>query len=137
MKKSITIVLILAIFVVVVVVMLFPDGKENADIKHDSRDTTASETIRHVADPQDYSTANSNQQIQNKPAQPYKGQQLEPEIEAAINELVNTSHEGLVEVETNQGVSVDLKGRFRTAPVATINEKGELVVQDYTSAPGR
>lgn len=135
MKKSITIVLILAIFVAVY--MLFPDGKENIDIKHTSRDTSPSESTARVAVPQDESTSNNNQEIQNESTRSYKSQQLEPEIENAVNELVNTSHEGLVEEETDNGVRIDLKGRFRTAPVATIDDKGQIVVQDYTSAPGK
>ena len=60
---------------------------------------------------------------------------LEPEIRAAVKELVNTSHEGLVEKETQNGVEMNLRGRFRTAPVATVNEQGEVTVRDYTSAP--
>lgn len=135
MKKSIIIVLILAIFVAVY--LLFPGGKENAGIKPASRDASTSESTEYVTDPQDYLPSNNNQTTPNEPTRPYKGQQLEPEIENALNELVNTSHEGLVEVKTDKGVSIDLKGRFRTAPVATIDEKGEIVVQDYTSAPGR
>ena len=147
MKKGITFVLILAIFVVVY--MLFSGDRENADIKrasHDidvsrdisaSSDTGISESTTHVADPQDYSVSNNNQKTQNEHTQSYKGQHLEPEIEAAVNELVNTSHEGLVEEKTDQGVGIDLKGRFRTAPVATIDDKGRIVVQDYTSAPGK
>lgn len=77
-------------------------------------------------------------------AQPIKKQpllvtekELEPEIREAVNTLVNTSSEGLVEEQTNKGINVDLQGRFRTAPVATINEKGEVEIQDYTSPPGK
>jgi len=66
---------------------------------------------------------------------PAKDKPLEPEIRAAVKELVNTSHEGLVEKKTQNGVEMDLQGRFRTAPVATINEQGEVTVRDYTSAP--
>ena len=147
MKKSITFVLILAIFVAVY--MLFPGDREDVDINrasHDigvsrdtgtSSDTGVSESTTHVADPQDYPVSNNHQKTQNEHAQAYQGQHLEPEIEAAVNELVNTSHEGLVEEKTDQGVSIDLKGRFRTAPVATIDDEGRIVVQDYTSAPGR
>ena len=135
MKKSIAIVLVIA--AIVVAYVQFSVDKENTDIKHVLRDTGITESTALEEGPQDVSASNNNQKTQNEPTQSYKGQQLEPEIEKAVNELVNTSHEGLVEVKTDQGVSVDLKGRFRTAPVATINEKGELIVQDYTSAPGR
>lgn len=69
--------------------------------------------------------------LQAKP----EGKPLEPEIRAALEELVNTSHEGLVEQKTANGVEMNLRGRFRTAPVATVNEQGEVTVRDYTSAP--
>jgi predicted naringenin-chalcone synthase len=62
---------------------------------------------------------------------------LEPEIRDSLRELVDTSHDGLVEEKTDRGVEVNLKGKFRTAPVATINEDGELTVRDYTSPPAR
>lgn len=69
--------------------------------------------------------------------QPQSGidKRLEPEIRDAVIEHVNTSHEGLVEEETDQGVEMKLQGRFRTAPVATVDEKGEVIVRDYTAPP--
>ena len=60
---------------------------------------------------------------------------LEPEIQKALEVMVNTSSEGLVEEKTDNGVRVDLQGRFQTVPVATINEAGELEIQDYNSVP--
>jgi len=72
----------------------------------------------------------NNQQRSHKQEKP-----LEPEIHEAVRQLVNTSHEGLVEEQRADGVEVNLKGRFRAAPVATINEQGEVTVRDYTSAP--
>ena len=74
-------------------------------------------------------------QAANSHAAPAKGKPLEPAIRDAVRELVNTSHEGLVEEKTDKGVEVKLKGRFKTAPVATINEKGEVTVRDYTTPP--
>ena len=68
-------------------------------------------------------------------ANPDKRKPLEPAIQNALRELVNTSHEGLVEEKTSKGVEMKLKGRFRTAPVATIEEDGAITVRDYTSAP--
>ncbi|MDT8281916.1 MAG: hypothetical protein RQ982_03785 [Gammaproteobacteria bacterium] len=64
------------------------------------------------------------------------GKPLEPGIRDAVRELVNTSHEGLVEEKTDNGVVMKLNGRFRTAPVATVDENGEVTVRDYTSPPG-
>ena len=135
MKKNITIAFILAAFVAVT--MWFSVGTENVGQKQALRETDISQSTERSAESQDYSASNINQKTQNKAIQSYGDQQLEPEIEAAVNELVSTSHEGLVEVKTDKGVGVDLKGRFRSAPVATIDEDGQVVVRDYTSAPGR
>ena len=60
---------------------------------------------------------------------------LEPEIRARLDKLLNTSSEGLVEEEIYGAVRLDLRGRFRTVPVATINEKGEVEITDYTHHP--
>jgi len=60
---------------------------------------------------------------------------LEPEIQNELNNLINTSSEGLKEVKTEDGVMVDLGNHFRTAPVAKFDESGEVVVQDYVSPP--
>jgi len=135
MKKNITIALILA--ALLVVYLLFPDGKEKVDTKQALRDMDISKSTAHGAGSQNYSASSDQQEVQNETIRSYDSQQLEPEIEAAVNELVSTSHEGLVEVKTDKGVGVDLKGRFRSAPVATIDDDGQVVVRDYTSAPGR
>jgi hypothetical protein len=60
---------------------------------------------------------------------------LEPEIRVRLEKLLDTSSEGLVEEEINGAVRLDLRGRFRTVPVATINEKGEVEITDYTHLP--
>lgn len=65
----------------------------------------------------------------------YKSKPLEPAIHNTVRELVNTSHEGLVEEKTSKGVGMKLKGRFRTVPVATIEEDGTITIRDYTSVP--
>lgn len=135
MKRTITIAFILAVFVAVT--LWFSGGTENVGSKQVLRNTDTSPSTEHGAESQNYSASNFNQKTQNKSIRPDDDQQLEPEIEAAVNELVNTSHEGLVEVKTDQGVGIDLKGRFRSAPVATIDDEGQVVVRDYTSAPGR
>jgi hypothetical protein len=80
-------------------------------------------------------TSNPANQATNGHATPAKGKPLEPAIRDAVRGLVNTSHEGLVEEKTDKGVEMKLRGRFRTAPVATINEKGEVTVRDYTAPP--
>jgi len=143
MKKSVTIVLILAIFVAVY--MFFPHGEKNVEIKHITHDAVSEpeaisqteEPLSQVENPQGNPISTDTQKIQNAKVKYINGQRLEPEIEKAIGELVITSHEGLVEEETDNGIKVDLKGRFRTAPVATIDDKGQIIVQDYTSSPGR
>jgi len=60
---------------------------------------------------------------------------LEPEIREALGRILNTSSEGLVEVTTDKGTSVDLQGRFQTAPVATIDEHGKATIVDYSTLP--
>lgn len=61
---------------------------------------------------------------------------LEPAIKKKLRELVNTSHDGLIEQKTDKGVEINLQGRFRTAPVATIDDEGKITIRDYTSPPG-
>ncbi|HHJ17823.1 MAG TPA: hypothetical protein ENJ80_14115 [Gammaproteobacteria bacterium] len=60
---------------------------------------------------------------------------LEPEIRAALGDILNTSSEGLVEETRNGVTSVDLQGRFQTAPVATIDENGNIQITDYSHLP--
>lgn len=62
---------------------------------------------------------------------------LEPAIRDAVRELVDTSHDGLVVEKTANGDKLNLNGKFRTAPVATIDENGELTVRDYTAPPAK
>ena len=64
-----------------------------------------------------------------------EGRQLEPEIQHALEEMTNTSSEGLVEVKSKDGYEVNLQGRFRSVPVAGTDESGEVEVRDYMSAP--
>jgi hypothetical protein len=60
---------------------------------------------------------------------------LEPGTRRALGEMLNTSSEGLVE-ETRGGVtSIDLQGRFRTAPVATVDDEGNVHITDYSHLP--
>ena len=61
----------------------------------------------------------------------------EPDIDVqnALTGMLNTSSEGLKEIKTENGIMVDLEDRFRSVPVGTINEKGEVFVQDYNSSP--
>ena len=60
---------------------------------------------------------------------------LEPAIRNSVRDMVSTSHKGLVEENTGKGVEMKLKGRFRTAPVAIINDDGSVTVRDYSAAP--
>jgi len=70
------------------------------------------------------------------PKESSKSNSLEPEIKHELQTILNTSSDGLIEIKTDKGDMVDLKNRFRTAPVATINETGEVVIRDYVSPPG-
>lgn len=60
---------------------------------------------------------------------------LTPEMRRALASMLNTSSQGLIEEKTANGYQVDLSGRFQTVPVATINDQGELDIQDYSSLP--
>lgn len=81
--------------------------------------------------------ANNVNKTPRDPATSTTGKPLEPGIRDAVRELVNTSQEGLVEEKTGNGVEMKLQDRFRTAPVATVDEKGEVTVRDYTSPPAQ
>jgi len=60
---------------------------------------------------------------------------LEPEIRQALGRILNTSSEGLVEETRNGVTSVDLQRRFQTAPVATVDENGDVQITDYSHLP--
>jgi len=60
---------------------------------------------------------------------------LEPEIREALGNMLNTSSEGLVEETRNGVTSVNLQGRFQTAPVATIDADGNVQITDYSHLP--
>lgn len=60
---------------------------------------------------------------------------LEPEIQQALEKHINTSSEGLEEVNTGKGINVNLQGRFHNVPVATVNEKGKIEISGYNSLP--
>lgn len=62
---------------------------------------------------------------------------ISPEVKHALTKILNTSSEGLKEVVTENGVMVDLEGRFKTAPVAEIKDNGEIVVIDYVAPSGK
>ncbi len=61
--------------------------------------------------------------------------ELEPEIREALGEILNTSSEGLLEETRNGASSVNLQGRFQTAPVATVDENGNVQITDYSHLP--
>jgi hypothetical protein len=62
-----------------------------------------------------------------EPARP-----LEPEIQQALEQMTDTRSEGLVEEPAVSGYSVNLQGRFQAVPVATVNERGEVEIQEYS-----
>lgn len=68
-------------------------------------------------------------------ADPGNNRPLEPAIRNSVRAMVSTSHKGLVEEDTGKGVEMKLQGRFRTAPVAIINDDGSVTVRDYSAAP--
>jgi len=65
------------------------------------------------------------------------GEGLSPELIQALDQIINTSHKGLVEKQRSNGtVTVDLKGRFHSATVATIDAEGKVQTTCLSSAPG-
>ena len=48
----------------------------------------------------------------------------------ALSRSVDTSSDGLVEIQTRDGVKVDLQGRFSSARFATLTPDGRVVVSD-------
>ena len=57
---------------------------------------------------------------------------LEPEIQQALEQMTDTRSEGLVEEPAVSGYSVNLQGRFQAVPVATVNERGEVEIREYS-----
>ena len=129
MNKRLFSVLIILAIIASAYFMVFRDQNDAVPRKAVQQETESSENNIATEDP-------PTQTIEKQPPVAIE-KELEPEIRKAIQELVNTSSEGLVEEQTNKGINVDLQGRFRTAPVATINENGEVEIQDYTSPPGK
>jgi len=133
MKKLLMVVVAVAVFVLLV--FLTGQQKNNIDqsvsISSTDMDKTDSKTSqKNNPEKNNLTKSTSNSEKSNPSAK-----KLEPEIQQALEKMLNTSSEGLVEEKTNQGVSVNLQGRFQTVPVATINEKGEAEIQDYSSVP--
>ena len=79
--------------------------------------------------------ADENRKPRPGQADPRDHRPLEPAIRNSVRDMVSTSHKGLVEENTGKGVEMKLKGRFRTAPVAIINDDGSVTVRDYSAAP--
>ena len=59
----------------------------------------------------------------------------DPDIREAVQAITDTSSEGLVEEAAEDGYQVNLQGRFRSVPVAEVNDKGEVEIRDYTADP--
>jgi len=129
--------LVVVIAVAVFVLLYFLSGQQKSAVDQQVK-VLSSETDQSVSETSETNNSIENAQTESvsDSKQPRSSRKkLEPEIQQALEKMLNTSSEGLVEEKTDNGISVDLKGRFHTAPVATINEKGEVEVQDYNIAP--
>ena len=134
MSKSLVVVLFGFIFAM----LYFLTGEQNNNIDQQLNDLSVkteeassnAESQKNHSDENILDEHNSASIKSNSPSS-----QLEPEIQQALKKMLNTSSQGLIEKQTEKGISVDLKGRFQTVPVATINENGEVEIQDYSSAP--
>ncbi len=88
--------------------------------------------VKDTSEINKYSNSVKSVSSQNKPV---SGSGLEPEILQALEKHINTSSEGLEEVDTSKGINVNLQGRFHNVPVATVNEKGKIEISGYNSLP--
>lgn len=94
------------------------------------------DTGTQPADTVTSSSGNDNSTTSDTSTYNSRESRLDPAVRQAIEEMTNTSSEGLTEEKTEHGYEVDLEGRFRSVPVAEIDENGEVSVRDYLSAPG-
>jgi len=132
-KKLLVVIIAVAVFVL----LYFLTGQQKSAVDQQVK-VLSSETDQSVSETSETNNSIENAQTESvsDSKQPRSSRKkLEPEIQQALEKMLNTSSEGLVEEKTDNGISVDLKGRFHTAPVATINEKGKVEVQDYNIAP--
>jgi hypothetical protein len=90
---------------------------------NESTSTAAQEAAGAASPAETVSTATTAVE----PARP-----LEPEIQQALEQMTDTRSEGLVEEPAVSGYSVNLQGRFQAVPVATVNERGEVEIQEYS-----
>jgi len=129
---------ILIIVLAVFVLLLFFFTNEQISISDDDKDGVLSDKKELVNKPNkldliendDKNKFQNNEKLLNTTSST-----LEPKIQQALEKLLNTSSVGLIENETDDGYSVELQGRFRSVPVATIKEDGEILIKDYTSFP--
>jgi len=133
MKKTLVIVVAIAVFVGL---YFLTDQQRNViDQKINVSSSNANKPVSKISSKNNLTDKESTGSVSDVKKTNLTGSKLEPEIQQALEKMLNTSSEGLVEEKTDKGISVDLKGRFHTVPVATINEKGEVEVQDYSSVP--
>jgi len=131
--------LVVAIAVAVFVLLVFITGQQKNSIDQQARvlPTEVDKTASDISQSDNSQKTSLTESISDSKKSNPSTRKLEPEIRQALEKMLNTSSEGLVEEKTADGVSIDLKGRFQTVPVATINEKGEAEIQDYSSVPGQ
>ena len=126
MSKKLIITLSIIFFIVVVFTM--------TNFKHRTLDDTAV-NVENKTLINDVDSSNNELQSKNKIETVSPNIKLDVEVKKQLHILLNTSSDGLEEVQTKDGVMVDLKGRFRTVPVANVNESGEVNVEDFVSPP--
>ena len=101
---------------------------------------------RNIMPPTPPAVAEQVEQIEQQPSEPEIVEQqqsqegelgpdgLTERTRAAVNKLIDRSHKGLeAEPAAGGGERVNLKGRFRTVPVATRQPDGSIVVKEYNS----
>ena len=133
MKKSLVVVIAVSVFVLLY--FLTGQQKSNIDQQVNVLNLDADQPIKKIPDENELSEDNLSELDSSKTHFLDKNLEavMDESVRQAVNKIVNTSSEGLIEVQTKDGVVVDLEGRFQSVPVAVIGKDGEVTIKDYTS----
>lgn len=141
MSKKTLLLVLSAVLLLLLILVLFPvsvgTNKQGGVMISDLKNKEYEEAKVELVDDADLISQNLPLEQKKKELPVIVTNRLEPEIQNELDHLLNTSSEGLKEVKTEDGVMVDLEDHFRTVPVAEVNERGEVVVQDYVSPPSK
>ena len=142
MRKIITIVASICLLVLVIYLFTSAEQAEPLRSVDSGQQSQPEDTPKSLTESHDQSgvmiKASEHEQsdLKNKQGVSRTTPELEPEIREALSEILNTSSEGLVEEQAAHGaVGLNHRGRFQTAPVATVDPEGNVQIRDYSSLP--